>query len=78
MAIWLKKGISAEDDAAQVAKVRKTVEDILADIEERGDAAVRELSQKFDNWNPAEFRLTRPQIDECVKSLPKQVIEADA
>ncbi len=75
MAIWLKKGISAEDDAAQVAKVRKTVEDILADIEERGDAAVRELSQKFDNWNPAEFRLTRPQIDECVKSLPKQVIE---
>jgi sulfopropanediol 3-dehydrogenase len=74
MAIWLKKGISAEDDAADVAKVRKTVEDILADIEERGDAAVRELSHKFDNWNPAEFRLTRPQIDECVKSLPKQVI----
>jgi len=75
MAIWLKKGISAEDDAADVAKVRKTVEDILADIEERGDAAVRELSQKFDNWNPDEFRLTRPQIDECVKSLPKQVID---
>jgi sulfopropanediol 3-dehydrogenase len=75
MAIWLKKGISAEDDAADVAKVRKTVEDILADIEERGDAAVRELSQKFDNWNPDEFRLTRPQIDACVKSLPKQVID---
>ena len=74
MAIWLKKGISAEDDAADVAKIRKTVEDILADIEARGDAAVRELSQKFDNWNPDDFRLTRPQIDECVKSLPKQVI----
>ncbi len=75
MAIWLKKGISAEDDAAQVAQVRKTVEQILADIEARGDDAVRELSQKFDNWNPKEFRLTRAQIDECVKSLPKQVIE---
>jgi sulfopropanediol 3-dehydrogenase len=75
MAIWLKKGISAEDDAAQVVKVRKTVEDILADIEQRGDAAVRDMSQKFDNWNPKEFRLTRPQIDECVKSLPKQVID---
>jgi sulfopropanediol 3-dehydrogenase len=75
MAIWLKKGISAEDDAAQVSQVRKTVEQILADIEERGDEAVRELSQKFDNWNPKEFRLTRAQIDECVKSLPKQVIE---
>ena len=75
MAIWLKKGISAEDDAAQVAQVRKTVEQILADIEQRGDEAVRELSQKFDNWNPKEFRLTRAQIDECVKSLPKQVID---
>jgi sulfopropanediol 3-dehydrogenase len=75
MAIWLKKGISAEDDAADVAQVRKTVEQILADIEARGDEAVRELSQKFDNWNPKEFRLTRVQIDECVKSLPKQVIE---
>ncbi len=75
MAIWLKKGISAEDDAANVAQVRSTVEQILADIEVRGDEAVRELSQKFDNWNPKEFRLTRAQIDECVKSLPKQVVD---
>ncbi|MGD2141088.1 MAG: histidinol dehydrogenase [Burkholderiales bacterium] len=75
MAIWLKKGISAEEDAAQVDKVRKTVEQILADIEKRGDEAVRELSEKFDNWNPEEFRLTRAQIEECVKSLPKQVID---
>ncbi len=75
MAIWLKKGISAEEDAAQVDMVRKTVEEILANIEKRSDQAVRELSQKFDNWNPKEFRLTRAQIDECVKSLPKQVID---
>ena len=74
MAIWLKKGISAEDDAAEVAKVRATVEGILADIEKRGDAAVRELSQKFDNWNPKDFRLSKADIDECVKSLPKQVV----
>ncbi|UCD68589.1 MAG: histidinol dehydrogenase [Betaproteobacteria bacterium] len=75
MAIWLKKGISAEEDAVQVEKVRNTVEQILADIAKRGDEAVRELSQKFDNWNPKEFRLRRAQIDECVKSLPKQVID---
>lgn len=74
MAIWLKKGISAEDDAADVAKVRGTVEGILADIEKRGDAAVRELSQKFDSWNPKDFRLSKAEIDECVKSLPKQVV----
>jgi sulfopropanediol 3-dehydrogenase len=75
MAVWLKKGISAEDDAAQVAKVRKTVEEILADIEARGDAAVRELSQKFDKWDPAEFRLSKAEIEACVKSLPKQTID---
>ena len=75
MAIWLKKGISAEEDAANVENVRKTVEEILADIEKRGDSAVRELSQKFDHWNPPDFRLTRPEIEDCVKSLPKQVIE---
>ena len=75
MAIWLKKGISAEEDAANVEKVRRTVEDILADIERRGDAAVRELSQKFDGWNPRDFRLSRAEIEDLVRSLPKQVID---
>ncbi len=75
MAIWLKKGISAEDDAADLAKVRGTVEEILADIEKRGDVAVRAISKKFDNWNPKDFKLSKAEIDECVKSLPKQVIE---
>ena len=40
MAIWLKKGISAEDDAADLSKVRSVVEGIIADIEKRGDEAV--------------------------------------
>ena len=75
MAIWLKKGISAEDDAADVAKVRSVVEGILTDIEKRGDEAVRMLSNKFDNWDPKDFRLSKSQIEECLKSLPKQVIE---
>jgi len=47
----------------------------LADIEKRGDVAVRALSKKFDNWNPKDFKLSKAEIDECVKSLPKQVIE---
>jgi sulfopropanediol 3-dehydrogenase len=75
MAVWLKKGISAEEDAANVAAVRKTVEDILSDIERRGDSAVRELSQKFDGWNPQDFRLSRAAIDDLVRSLPRQVID---
>ena len=75
MAIWLKKGISAEEDAANVASVRSTVEGILADIEARGDAAVRELSARFDKWNPPDFRLSRAEIDDLVRSLPRQALE---
>lgn len=75
MAIFLKKGISAEQDAADIAKVRKTVEDILADIESRGDQAVREMSKKFDHWSPEDFRMTKGEIEDCVRQLPKQVIE---
>jgi sulfopropanediol 3-dehydrogenase len=75
MAIWLKKGISAEDDAADLSKVRSVVEGILADIEKRGDEAVRLLSNKFDNWSPKDFKLSKFQIEECLKSLPKQVID---
>jgi sulfopropanediol 3-dehydrogenase len=75
MAIFLKTGISAEQDAADAAKVRKTVEDILADIEKRGDAAVRVLSQKFDNWSPEDFRMSKGEVEDCLRQLPKQVIE---
>jgi sulfopropanediol 3-dehydrogenase len=75
MAIFLKTGISAEQDAADIAKVRKSVEDILADIEKRGDAAVRDLSKKFDNWSPEDFRMGKGEIEDCMRQLPKQVIE---
>ena len=75
MAVWLKKGISAENDAADLAKVRSVVEGILADIEKSGDKAVRSLSKKFDKWDPKDFKLSKSQIEDCVKSLPKQVID---
>ena len=75
MAIWLKKGISAEDDAADIAKVRSAVEGILADIEKSGDKAVRALSKKFDKWDPKDFKLSKSQIEDCMKSLPNQVID---
>jgi sulfopropanediol 3-dehydrogenase len=75
MAIFVKTGISAEQDAADIAKVRKTVEDILADIEKRGDAAVRELSKKFDNWSPENFRMSKGEIEDCMRQLPGQVVE---
>lgn len=71
----LKKGQSAQAKASNQAQVRATVEGILADIEQRGDAAVREYSEKFDNWSPQNMRLTQEQIDACIASLPAQTLE---
>ncbi|EPO0008069.1 histidinol dehydrogenase [Vibrio alginolyticus] len=69
MARILKKGITEEASASNDAKVRQIVENILADIESKGDSAVRELSEKFDNWSPEQFRLSEEQIQACVDAL---------
>jgi len=71
----LKEGISVEASKSDDGKVKKTVEGILADIEERGDAAVRELSEKFDKWTPESFRLSAAQIQACIDSLPASAID---
>ena len=62
MVKYLKTGKSGEEVATQDAQVRKTVEEILDDITQRGDAALREYSQKFDDWDPASFRPTARSI----------------
>lgn len=66
---FIKNGITEELSASNDAKVRQIVEDILASIESKGDQAVRELSEKFDNWSPEQFRLTDEQIQACVDAL---------
>ena len=58
----------AEDDA----KVRSIVEGTLKSIEERGDAAVRELSERFDNYSPAAFRLSDEDIDALMNKVSAQ------
>lgn len=72
---YLKKGISDVDSMAINAKVKETVENILNDIRQHGDAAVRELSKTFDEWNPEGFQLADSQIQECIDSLPQQTVE---
>jgi len=74
MARYIKEGISEQASFDADMKVRKVVEDILDDIRNRGDEAVRELSVRFDNWNPESFRLTTEQIEETIASLPEQVV----
>jgi sulfopropanediol 3-dehydrogenase len=74
MAQYLKKGKSVEAKAEMGTQIRNTVETIIKDIESRGDAAVREYSQKFDKWLPESFRLTQAQIDAAIASLAPQAL----
>ncbi len=70
----LKRGASEAEKTEADKKVRQTVEAILDDIGTRGDTAVRELSAKFDKWEPESFRLTGSEIDDLIATLPDQVI----
>ncbi|WP_311271312.1 histidinol dehydrogenase [Sphingobium sp. WCS2017Hpa-17] len=72
MARYLKRGATAEAKAVADRQVRDIVEAALADIEKRGDAAVREMSIKFDGWDRNDYRLSQAEIDACVDSLTAQ------
>ncbi|WP_339640242.1 histidinol dehydrogenase [Jannaschia helgolandensis] len=72
MAQHFKTSKSATDRAADDAKVRTEVEEILADIERRGDAAVRDLSAMFDSYSPESFRLTLDQIENLMGELSQR------
>ena len=75
MARYLKQGKSADEVALEEAKIRQTVENILQDISSRGDEALRDFSERFDQWSPESFRLSADDIKACHQQLPKQVIE---
>ena len=75
MARYLKHGKSVEEAAAIDAKVRDIVEAALADIEARGDAAVREMSIKFDGWDRDDYRLSREEIEACVAELSDDALD---
>jgi sulfopropanediol 3-dehydrogenase len=75
MAEWLKRGKPEAERAADDAKVRATVEDVLKDIETRGDAAVRDLSVKFDRYDPPSFRLTPSEIEAAMSRVSARDME---
>jgi sulfopropanediol 3-dehydrogenase len=69
-----KQGATEAEKTEADRKVRQTVEAILEDVAARGDAAVRELSARFDKWEPPAFRLRPDEIASLMNSLPEQVI----
>ncbi len=72
MARYLKPGIDVETKLKTDSKVREIVEGILAEVEQHGNATVRKYSEKFDNWSPESFRLSRAEIDACYDEVTQQ------
>jgi sulfopropanediol 3-dehydrogenase len=72
---WLKRGMDASAIKAADAKVRETVEGILAQVDARKDAAIRELSEKFDKWSPKDFHLSPAEIERAISQVRKRDIE---
>ena len=72
---WLKRGMDAGAIKAADAKVRETVENILADIDARKDLAVKDLSKKFDTWSPKDFRLSPEEIERAIAQVPKRDLD---
>lgn len=69
MAQYLKSGKEPGIVAEIDAQVRGIVEHALADIEHRGDAAIRDMSIKFDKWDRETYRLSDAEIQACLDSL---------
>jgi len=72
---YLKRGKPEAERSADDSKVRSTVEDILKDIEARGDAAVRELSEKFDKYSPPSFKLSPGDIEALMNKVAPRDME---
>ena len=66
---YLKSGKPDAERAEDDAKTRIVVEETLKNIEINGDATVRELSLKFDNYAPENFKLSEKEISDLIESL---------
>src|SRR3954468_12922360 len=72
---FLKRGMDAGAIEEADAKVRATVEGILDQIKKGGDAAVRELSEKFDKWSPENFKLSSQEIEKAIAQISKRELD---
>src|SRR6187551_2882700 len=72
MATFLKRRIAQEVTDEMERKVRETVQAILADVKKRGDAAVRECSERFDKWAPK--RLSAAEIKAILERVKPETL----
>ncbi|MGY1705836.1 histidinol dehydrogenase [Geodermatophilus sp. SYSU D00697] len=71
----LKKRASDGAPRQGSPEVAEVVARVIADVRDRGDAAVREYSERFDSWSPEDFRLGPEQIERIVSGVDREVVE---
>ncbi len=71
----LKRGMDAGAIEEADAKVRQTVDGILAQVKTKGDQAIRDLSKQFDNWTPDSFHLSPQEIERAIALVPKRDLQ---
>ena len=69
---YLKESLSEDERAVEKNNVKDIVAASLKQIQEGGDQAVREMSEKFDNYSPTSFRLSQDDIDTLMAKLTPQ------
>ena len=72
---YLKKGKTDAAKAIDDAEVSEIVKNTLKSIEDKGDAAVREFAEKFDNYTPKSFKLSQSEIDSLIQQVSPQDLE---
>ncbi|KQU95242.1 histidinol dehydrogenase [Devosia sp. Root105] len=72
---YLKTAAAAATTAEADRQVRSTVETIIESIIKRGDDAVHELSQRFDNYDRTDFRLSDSEIADCVAAVGEEALD---
>jgi sulfopropanediol 3-dehydrogenase len=75
VARYLKAARAAEQATAAGKQIRDTVASIIEEIGARGETALREISEKFDRWNPASFRMSEQDIANCLSQLSTRTID---
>mgnify|MGYP005843097459 CR=1 FL=1 len=74
MAKYIKTRSHQVESQAADSSLKDAVERILDDVRARREAAVRELSQRFDGWSPDSFRLSQTEIEQIIEGLPSRTI----
>lgn len=68
------KSAAASSNTSQES-VSGIVKGVIETIRSKGDAAVRQYSEKFDKWSPPSFKLSKSDIENAIRAVPEQTIK---